>query len=83
MLHLSRWWNPAIEDQCNGRALRIGQTRPVSVHLPLAVLPSGRRSSDQNLHDLLERKRQLMRDALAPADPRVEEQEALFAATVG
>ena len=28
------------EDQCNGRALRIGQTRPVTVHIPLAVLAS-------------------------------------------
>jgi hypothetical protein len=40
ILDLSRWWNPAVEDQCNGRALRIGQTRLVTVHVPLATLAS-------------------------------------------
>ena len=29
------------KDQCNGRALRIGQTRPVNVYIPLATLPRG------------------------------------------
>ena len=23
VIHLSRWWNPAAEDQCSGRARRI------------------------------------------------------------
>jgi hypothetical protein len=66
VIHLARWWNPAVEDQCTGRALRIGQTRPVSMHLPLAVIPGNDASFDMNLHRLLARKRQLMRDALAP-----------------
>ena len=25
VIHLSRWWNPAVEEQCNDRAHRIGQ----------------------------------------------------------
>ena len=28
VIHLSRWWNPAVEDQCTDRAYRIGQARP-------------------------------------------------------
>jgi hypothetical protein len=68
VIHLSRWWNPAVEDQCTGRVLRIGQTRPVLIHVPLAVLPNGGRSFDQNLQALLERKRNLMRAALIPTD---------------
>jgi SNF2 family DNA or RNA helicase len=68
VIHLSRWWNPAVEDQCTGRVLRIGQTRPVTIHLPLAILPSGGTSFDQNLQALLERKRNLMRAALIPMD---------------
>src|SRR5437773_1066563 len=52
VIHQSLWWNPAVEDQCNGRALRIGQTRPVTVHVPLATLSSQNRSFDQNLHAL-------------------------------
>jgi hypothetical protein len=68
VIHLSRWWNPAVEDQCTGRVLRIGQTRPVMIHLPLAVLPGGGTSFDQNLQALLERKRNLMRAAMIPTD---------------
>jgi SNF2 family DNA or RNA helicase len=68
VIHLSRWWNPAVEDQCNGRVLRIGQARPVTIHLPLAVLPAGGKSFDQNLQNLLDRKRTLMRAALVPTD---------------
>jgi hypothetical protein len=67
VIHPSRWWNPAVEDQCNGRSLRIGQTRPVTVHIPLATWPQHGRSFDQNLHALLERKRRLMEEALLPS----------------
>lgn len=32
VLHVDRWWNPAVEEQATDRAYRIGQTRPVQVH---------------------------------------------------
>jgi hypothetical protein len=32
VLHFDRWWNPAVEDQANDRAHRIGQTHRVQVH---------------------------------------------------
>jgi superfamily II DNA or RNA helicase len=31
VLHLSRWWNPAVEEQCNDRVHRLGQARPVTI----------------------------------------------------
>ncbi len=31
MIHVDRWWNPAVEDQATDRAFRIGQTRAVQV----------------------------------------------------
>jgi len=31
VVHVDRWWNPAVEDQATGRAFRIGQTRAVQV----------------------------------------------------
>jgi hypothetical protein len=79
VIHLSRWWNPAVEDQCNGRALRIGQTRPVTVHVPLATLSSQSRSFDQNLHALLKRKRRLMHAALLPPEATESERQQLLA----
>ncbi len=31
VIHVDRWWNPAVEDQATDRAFRIGQTRDVQV----------------------------------------------------
>lgn len=31
VIHLDRWWNPAVEDQATDRAFRIGQKRNVQV----------------------------------------------------
>jgi helicase-like protein len=78
VVHLSRWWNPAVEDQCNGRALRIGQTRPVTVHIPVATLSSHGRSFDQNLHALLQRKRRLTHEALLPPEATESERQQLL-----
>lgn len=67
VIHLSRWWNPAVEDQCNDRVYRIGQSKPVTIHVPMALHPTlGDRSFDANLDRLLERKRSLSRHMLAP-----------------
>jgi superfamily II DNA or RNA helicase len=82
VIHLSRWWNPAIEDQCNDRAYRIGQTKPVTIHIPLATHPDfPDQSFDEQLDRLIESKRQLSRHMLAP--PAAEQDiEQLFKRTV-
>jgi HJR/Mrr/RecB family endonuclease len=68
VVHLNRWWNPAVEDQCSDRAHRIGQTRLVTVHLPIAVHPRlGEQSFDLVLHGLLTRKRTLSRQIVVPS----------------
>lgn len=82
VIHLSRWWNPAVEDQCNDRCYRIGQDKPVTVHLPIAIHSAyGDASFDARLDALLERKRQLSRDMLLPpvSDSDVE---TLFGQTI-
>lgn len=67
VIHLSRWWNPAVEEQCNDRVHRIGQTKPVTVHLPMAVHPGfGSGSFDCLLHSLMQRKRKMASSALWP-----------------
>lgn len=68
VIHLSRWWNPAVEEQCNDRVHRLGQQRPVSVHVPLAIHPAYREQSfDLLLQSLMQRKRRLASSALWPA----------------
>jgi SNF2 family DNA or RNA helicase len=37
VIHLDRWWNPAVEDQATDRAYRIGQRRTVQVHKIVAA----------------------------------------------
>jgi hypothetical protein len=67
VIHLSRWWNPAVEEQCNDRIHRIGQTRAVTVHVPMAIHTGYRENSfDCLLHSLMQRKRRLAASALWP-----------------
>ena len=81
VIHLSRWWNPAVEDQATDRVFRIGQTRDVQVYLPLAVHPDPaiRDSSfDLKLNALIERKRQLTRDLFLSPEMDDSELSDLF-----
>src|SRR5499425_1745871 len=56
IIHLSRWWNPAVEDQCTDRVYRIGQDQIVHVYYPMAVHPLyGDASFDELLNTLLTR----------------------------
>jgi SNF2 family DNA or RNA helicase len=67
VIHLSRWWNPAVEDQCTDRIYRIGQDQTVNVYYPMAIHPEyGEGSFDALLNGLLERKRDLGRRMLIP-----------------
>ncbi len=82
VIHLSRWWNPAVEDQCNDRAFRIGQTKPVTIHLPIALFePHPDASFDKTLDELLLSKRALSREMLQPQTSD-RDVERLFRQTV-
>ena len=78
VIHLSRWWNPAVEDQCNDRIYRIGQKKDVTIHIPLAVHRLYKNQSfDCVLNDLMRRKRILSRSALWPATNSDGDKKAL------
>jgi len=67
VIHLSRWWNPAVEDQCSDRVYRIGQTKDVHIYYPLAIYPGDPDNSfDIKLDTLMSRKRSLSQQLLAP-----------------
>ncbi len=83
VIHLSRWWNPAVEDQCTDRAYRIGQSKDVNVYYPLAIHPDYRENSfDLKLNALLDRKRQLSQTVLAPTAFSSGDATELFEDTV-
>lgn len=74
VIHLSRWWNPAVEEQCNDRVHRLGQKQPVSIHVPLAIHPGYREQSfDLLLQSLMQRKRRLASSALWPVGDTAED----------
>lgn len=80
VIHLSRCWNPAKEDQATDRAYRIGQKKAVTVYLPMAVdtdFPE-EASFDLNLDALLQYKRDLSRSALYPTEASEENAMAIL-----
>lgn len=84
VVHLSRWWNPAVEDQCTDRVYRIGQERDVHVYYLQAIHPVfGEQSFDRRLHDLLARKRALSREMLMPPLDPENDARKLYEETVG
>ena len=54
IIHVDRWWNPAIEDQATDRVHRIGQTKTVYVH---KILTMG--TLEEKIATLLERKKNI------------------------
>lgn len=70
VIHYSRHWNPAKENQATDRAYRIGQTKEVFVYYPMAVREDIK-SFDETLDDLLSRKTSLANSTIFPTE-RVE-----------
>ena len=68
VIHVDRWWNPAVEDQATDRAYRIGQTRPVQVH---RLVTEG--TIEQKIGELLTRKRALAEAVLGSGDTALTE----------
>jgi hypothetical protein len=69
VIHLERWWNPAVEDQCNDRAYRIGQKKNVNVYTPVSKHPVNEIPSfDLVLDGILTRKRGLAESLFVPSE---------------
>lgn len=70
VIHYSRHWNPAKENQATDRAYRIGQTKTVRVYYPMAI-SSNFKSFDITLDELLGRKLNLATSTIFPSE-RIE-----------
>ena len=80
VIHLSRWWNPAVEDQCSDRAHRIGQTKDVHIYYPMAIsVEDPDLSFDLRLNELMARKRNLSKSMLMPMEFGKEDYDELVA----
>lgn len=74
IIHYSRHWNPAKENQATDRAYRIGQTKDVFVYYPMAVSDKFQ-SFDITLDQLLGRKTSLATSTIFPTE-RIEVTQA-------
>ena len=63
VIHFTRAWNPAKEDQATDRAYRIGQTKKVHLYYP-TVISDKFQTFENRLDILLEYKRQIASDML-------------------
>ena len=68
VIHVDRWWNPAVEEQATDRAYRIGQTKPVQVHRMVT-----RGTIEERVAALLHRKRALADAVLARGEAALTE----------
>ena len=65
VIHVDRWWNPAVEDQATDRAWRIGQRSTVAVH---RLVCAG--TVEERIAAVIELKRQLADSVLGGGDDR-------------
>ena len=60
VVHVDRWWNPAVEDQATDRAYRIGQRQRVNVARFVCV-----GTLEERIDDMISKKRELSRLTVA------------------
>ena len=68
VVHVDRWWNPAVEDQATDRAYRIGQDQRVDVHRFICV-----GTIEERIDDMITRKRELSQLTVAAGENWVSE----------
>ena len=86
IIHYTRHWNPAKEEQATDRAYRIGQQKDVFVYYPMAIFPEemkddeGNRmkSFDEILDTLLNNKKALASNTLFPTEQAELTPDELF-----
>jgi len=86
IIHYTRHWNPAKEEQATDRAYRIGQQKDVFVYYPMAIFPEDMKDEDGNrvksfdeiLDTLLNIKKTLASNTLFPTEQAELTPDELF-----
>jgi hypothetical protein len=68
VVHLDRWWNPAVEDQATDRAFRIGQQRNVLVH---KLVSTG--TVEERIDEMIAKKRALVGKVIGTGETWITE----------
>jgi len=68
VIHYTRWWNPAVEQQATDRVYRIGQEKDVTVYYPIMTSQS-LETVEEKLARLLEEKKYVANSIVVPNKP--------------
>ena len=68
VIHLDRWWNPAVENQATDRAFRIGQKRTVLVH---KLVSTG--TIEERIDEMINSKRALAESVVGTGEQWITE----------
>lgn len=63
VVHMDRWWNPAVENQATDRAYRIGQDKNVFVY---KLITAG--TVEERIHDIISGKSELAAAMIAQGE---------------
>lgn len=77
VIHYSRFWNPAKENQATDRAYRIGQKKDVNVYYPMAICNEFT-TFDETIDGLLNKKSTLAEATLFPTSRIEIKQQELY-----
>lgn len=91
IIHYTRHWNPAKEEQATDRAYRIGQEKDVYVYYPMAIFPDNMidengnklKSFDEILDTLLNNKKYLATNTLFPTEQAEITPDEIFGTIFG
>lgn len=81
VIHYTREWNPAVENQATDRAYRIGQKKPVTVYYPI-IRTNNFTTVEERLDELLTSKRELMKSVIVPASLEIKIDEFMDALNI-
>ena len=82
VIHYTRVWNPAMETQATDRAHRMGQKRPVTVHLPITISPLFE-TAEEKIDRCLRRKSAVAAEVVVPRRAQQEIERELIADIFG
>lgn len=77
VIHYTRWWNPAVENQATDRVFRIGQEKDVHVYYPIVKSDEGGQSVEEIVERLLSQKKELAENVIVPSKDINIESEVL------
>ncbi len=82
VIHYTRHWNPAKENQATDRVYRITQDKPVHIYHPISILPAEIglkvKSFDQVLNELLKNKTAIANETLFPTEQMEVTREDMY-----